>query len=191
MSPAIALTAETAPPAAEGAPANQQHLAFALAGEVFAIEILCIKEIISYGQITRVPTLPPFVRGVINLRGSVVPVIDLAARFGRDATEIARRTCIVIIEADDGHEFGLMVDAVNEVVDIPAAQIEPPPAFGGGIRSDFIRGMGKLNERFAIILDLDRVLSLDEMAMLASGAAAPSNASNASGATGEPAARAT
>jgi purine-binding chemotaxis protein CheW len=151
---------------------NHQYLAFTLGGETYAIAILRIKEIISYGQLTTVPMMPPFVRGVINLRGSVVPVIDLMARFGRSQTEVQRRTCIVILEAvrsaDDAgavqQDIGVMVDAVNEVVEIPADQIEPAPAFGARIRSDFIRGMGKLNGRFVMILNLDSVLAVDELA---------------------------
>ncbi len=151
---------------------NHQYLAFTLGGETYAIAILRIKEIISYGQLTTVPMMPPFVRGVINLRGSVVPVIDLMSRFGRHQTEVQRRTCIVILEALGGGEggtqqdIGVMVDAVNEVVEIPADQIEPAPAFGAKIRSDFIRGMGKLGGRFVMILNLDSVLAVDELAQV-------------------------
>lgn len=162
------------------APANiemqqdqQQYLTFMLAGEVFAIGILSIKEIIEYGQMTEVPRMPESIRGVINLRGAVVPVIDLAARFGKKPSNVSRRTCIVIIEIEHGDEHqvvGVMVDAVNEVLDIPAEQIEPAPSFGAKIRADFIRGMGKVDGRFVIILNVDYVLSLDEMAELAAGA---------------------
>jgi purine-binding chemotaxis protein CheW len=148
---------------------HNQYLTFVLAGETFAIPILRIKEIIEYGQLTTVPMMPPFIRGVINLRGSVVPVVDLAARFGRPATAITRRTCIVIIEIESGAEkqdIGVMVDSVNEVLEIPANEIEPPPAFGAHIRADFIQGMGKIAGRFVIILNVNQVLSVEEMAVL-------------------------
>ena len=147
-----------------------QYLTFMLGGEIFAIGILSIKEIIEYGQLTEVPRMPASIRGVINLRGAVVPVIDLAARFGKKTSEVSRRTCIVIIEIEHDGEHqvvGVMVDAVNEVLDIPAGEIEAAPSFGAKIRSDFIRGMGKVAGKFVIILDVDHVLSLDEMAELA------------------------
>ena len=147
-----------------------QYLTFALEQETFAIGILAIKEIIEYGHLTEVPMMPEFIRGVINLRGAVVPVVDLMARFGKGRTVPARRTCIVIVEAhtgdDEVQEFGVLVDAVNEVLEIPRSEVEPAPAFGTRIRSDFIHGMGKVNGRFVIILDVDRVLSIEEMASL-------------------------
>lgn len=150
---------------------QQQYLTFMLGGEVFAMGILSIKEIIEYGQLTEVPRMPDFIRGVINLRGAVVPVIDLGARFGKNPTQVARRTCIVIIEVasvDDGQQdIGVMVDAVNEVLEIPLSEIEPAPSFGANIRADFINGMGKVNDKFVIILDVNHVLSLDEMSTLA------------------------
>lgn len=148
---------------------QQQYLTFMLGGETFALAILGIKEIIEYGQLTTVPMMPEFIRGVINLRGSVVPVIDLSVRFGRKSTEIGRRTCIVIIEvatAHDRQDIGIMVDAVNEVLEIPPSSIEPPPTFGAKIRTDFIQGMGKLEDRFVIILDTSRALSVEELTML-------------------------
>ena len=149
-----------------------QYLTFMLGGEVFAIGILRIKEIIEWGEITDVPMMPEFIRGVINLRGRVVPVVDLAARFGRGVTEVARRTCIVIVEtlaedATEGHQdIGIMVDAVNEVVEIAATDIEPAPSFGARIRPEFISGMAKRKDRFIVVLDVSRVLSIDEMAAL-------------------------
>lgn len=148
---------------------NAQYLTFMLGGETFAIGILAIKEIIEYDSLTAVPMMPASVRGVINLRGAVVPVMDLAARFGGKAAEITRRTCIVIveIESEAGHQdVGVIVDAVNEVLEIPAAQIEPAPAFGARIRTDFIHGMGKVEGRFVIILDTNHVLSVDEVAAI-------------------------
>ncbi|MDP2110098.1 MAG: chemotaxis protein CheW [Thiobacillus sp.] len=148
---------------------QQQFLTFMLGGEVFAIGILAIKEIIEYGNLTEVPMMPDYIRGVINLRGSVVPVVDLSARFGRKNTELTRRTCIVIIEVASDQEkqvIGVVVDAVNEVLEIQADQIEPPPAFGAKIRTDFIRGMGKVEEKFVIILNVDNVLSIDDLGLL-------------------------
>lgn len=146
-----------------------QYLTFLLGGETFAIGILNIKEIIEYGNVTTVPMMPEFVRGVINLRGAVVPVIDLAMRFSRQPSPVTRRTCIVLIEVEtDGEQYkiGVTVDAVNEVLEIPSSQVEPPPAFGAKIRSDFIGGMGKIDGKFVIILDAGQVLSVDEMASL-------------------------
>ncbi len=148
----------------------QQYLTFTLGGEMFAIEILNIKEIIEYGSLTTVPMMPEFVRGVINLRGRVVPVIDLSVRFGRQAAETTKRTCNVIIEVQAEGEtidIGIVVDAVSEVLEIPASEIEPAPSFGAKIRADFISGMGKVNGKFVIILGLDKVLSVGEMALLA------------------------
>jgi len=146
-----------------------QYLTFLLGGEMFAVGILNVKEIIEYGHLTEIPMMPKFIRGVINLRGSVVPVIDLASRFGGRPTEISRRTCIVIVEVMDEeirHDIGIMVDAVSEVLDIPGSEIEPPPAFGAKIRSDFIFGMGKVNGKFVIILNISKVLAVDEIAQL-------------------------
>lgn len=155
-------------------PANSgQYLTFMLGGEVYAIGILNTKEIIDFGDLTEVPMMPAFVCGVINLRGSVVPVIDLSARIGRGATQIAKRTGIVIVETaivgQDGEgniqqDIGIIVDAVNEVIEIDAKDIEPPPSFGAGIRPDFVNGMAKQNNRFIILLNVNRVLSVEEMA---------------------------
>jgi purine-binding chemotaxis protein CheW len=161
----------------------QQYLVFSLCGETFAIGICSIKEIIEYGQLTEVPMMPELVRGVINLRGAVVPVVDLAVRFGRKPTEVARRTCIVIVETEaqpgEVQVIGVIVDAVNEVLDIPAQEIEPAPSFGARIRSDFIEGMGKVAGKFVILLSLRHALSVDELsdivgaAEAAQGVAAP------------------
>ena len=152
---------------------EQQYLTFLLGGEMFATGILNIKEIIEYGSLTEVPMMPGFIRGVINLRGSVVPVVDLSARFGRKRTEISRRTCIVIIEVENGeekHDIGVMVDSVSEVLEIPRSEIEPPPAFGARIRVDFMHGMGKVAGKFVIILDANKVLSVEELSLLGQAA---------------------
>ncbi len=146
-----------------------QYLTFLLGDEMFAIGILGIKEIIEYGSLTAVPMMPGFIRGVINLRGAVVPVVDLSARFGRKSSEITPRSCIVILEIEaDGEkqDVGVVVDSVSAVLAIAASEIEPSPSFGAKIRTDFISGMGKVGGKFVIILNANRVLSVDEMAML-------------------------
>ncbi|MEI7429804.1 MAG: chemotaxis protein CheW [Betaproteobacteria bacterium] len=157
----------------KGNDSPSQYLTFALGGEMFAVGILNVKEIIEYGQLTEIPMMPAFIRGVINLRGSVVPVIDLSARFGGKVTEVSRRTCIVIVEVTEAegdqfsrHDIGIMVDAVSEVLDIPDSEIEPPPTFGARIRADFIFGMGKVAGKFVIILNINKVLSVEEIAQL-------------------------
>ena len=151
---------------------SQQYLTFSLGGEMFAVGILNIKEIIEYGSVTEIPMVPPFIRGVINLRGAVVPVIDLSVRFGRAACPVTKRSCIVIIETvyEEGQpsqQMGIVVDAVSEVLDIPASDIEPPPEFGARIRTDFISGMGRINGKFVVLLDVNRILSIDEVAVVA------------------------
>jgi len=147
----------------------QQYLSFIVSGETYAIGILDVKEILEYTGVGRVPMVPPAIRGVINLRGKVVPVIDLGVRFGGNPTEPSRRTCIVIVEVenkDSRHDMGVMVDAVNEVLDISPENIEPPPTFGTTIRTDFIRGMGRVGEKFVILLDVKMVLSVEELAQI-------------------------
>lgn len=162
--------AENKPLAASAAVEQKQYLTFMLGGEMFAIGILGIKEIIEYAGLTEVPMMPECIRGVINLRGAVVPVMDLSARFGKPASAVTKRTCIVIVEVEtDGErqDMGVVVDAVNAVLEIPASEIEPPPAFGARIRTDFIEGMGKVNGKFVILLSINRVLSIEEIGALA------------------------
>ncbi|RZL03061.1 MAG: purine-binding chemotaxis protein CheW [Rubrivivax sp.] len=155
-----------------------QYLTFMLAGETFALGILAVKEIIEYHSLTVVPMMPDCVRGVINLRGAVVPVMDLLARFGRPSSEVTKRTCVVIVEVQTAEQesqvVGVVVDAVNEVLDIGPTDIEPAPAFGARIRTDFIQGMGKVKGKFVILLNANHVLSLDEITQLAQ---APAQAS--------------
>ncbi|MBS1209113.1 MAG: chemotaxis protein CheW [Proteobacteria bacterium] len=144
-----------------------QFLTFTLSGELFAIGILSVKEIIEYHRLTEVPMMPESVRGVINLRGAAVPVLDLQARFGRPAATVGKRTCIVIVEIEAGSDrqvVGMIVDAVDEVIEIAASEILPPPSLGTRIRADFIRGMGKIKGRFVIVLDADRIFSRETMA---------------------------
>lgn len=174
-----ARAAASSAPAVATEPA--QYLTFQLAGEAFAIGILAIKEIIEYHSLTEVPMMPACVRGVINLRGAVVPVMDLLARFGRQPGAVTKRTCIVIVEVAaeiDGERerqvIGVVVDAVNEVLDIAPADIEPAPAFGARIRTAFIHGMGKVRGKFVILLNVDQVLSLSDIDAL--GQAAESQA---------------
>lgn len=147
-----------------------QHLVFSLAGEMYAIKLLGVKEIIEYGNVTPIPTMPDFIRGVINLRGRVLPVMDLSARFGEGLTDIGDRTCIVVLEQKDSgreQDMGVVVDSVNAVVDIASGDLEPAPSFGARIRVDFIQGMWKHKDRFLVVLDLARVLSVEEIVQLA------------------------
>ncbi|MCC4607403.1 chemotaxis protein CheW [Xanthomonas campestris] len=155
--------------------APQQYLTFTLGGEMFGLGILGIKEIIEYRAPTDVPMMPPALRGVINLRGAVVPVVDLQQRFGRSASAITKRSCIVIVEiahADTQQVLGLLVDAVSEVLEIAAGDIVDTPSFGAGIARDFIQAMGKIGERFVILLDADAVLGNDALAQLPAAALA-------------------
>jgi purine-binding chemotaxis protein CheW len=163
-------------------PDTAQYLTFMLGGEVFAIGILAIKEIIEYGGVTDVPMMPESIRGVINLRGAVVPVMDLSARFGRPATPLTKKSCIVIVELTNAGErqvIGVAVDAVNAVLDIPATEIEPAPAFGARIRGDYILGMGKVDAKFVILLNVDKVLALDVAEAAPEAAPAPALAAPA------------
>lgn len=146
----------------EAAAGPTQYLTFTLGGETFAIGILRVKEIIEYPPLTDVPMMSECIRGVINLRGAVVTVMDLALRFGRPATAVGRRTCVVIVEIEDAGEplvVGVVVDAVNAVIDIPASDISAPPAFGARIDSEFIEGMGRIDGKFVILLDVSRVFA--------------------------------
>lgn len=148
---------------------SSQYLTFTLGDEVFAMDIRTVREIIQHASMTVVPLMPNFVRGVINLRGAVVPVIDLQCRFGRATTQVGKKTCIIIFDASrDGEkmELGLMVDAVSEVIEIAQSQIEAPPQFGTSIQRDFIRGLGKVDGEFIVILEPDRALNVDDMAAI-------------------------
>jgi purine-binding chemotaxis protein CheW len=151
-----------------------QYLTFHVAGEEYAVGILQVKEIIEYGTVTKVPTMPDFVRGVINLRGSVVPVVDLAAKLGMPKASVSRWSCIILVEVTiDGEEttVGVLVDAMGQVIELSPQDIERPPAFGTRARADCLRGMGKLGSKFIMILDIERVL--DQEAILEAAPAAP------------------
>jgi len=148
---------------------SRQFLTFLVGSESFAMPIDHIREIIEFGGLTEIPLMPSFLRGVINLRGAVVPVIDLSVRFGRTPTIFAKRTCIIIMELEQDEQsllLGVMVDAVSAVLTLDATSIEPRPSFGAGIRAAFIEGMIRVNERFVVVLDVREVLSVDELSSL-------------------------
>jgi purine-binding chemotaxis protein CheW len=145
---------------------QQQYLTFFLADEEYAVGIQRVKEIIEYTAITKVPKVPVWIRGVINLRGNVVPVVDLAVRFGMDERPVTKTTCIVIVEVQQESEravMGVIADAVNQVIDLAPKDIEEPPAFGTRVRLEYLFGMGKLGKKFALILNIDSVLSAAEL----------------------------
>jgi len=148
-----------------------QFLTFSLHEEMYGLDILRVREIIGYTRPTAVPMMPRFVRGVINLRGQIVPILDLSMRFGWPATDLHVRTCIVVMEIqgqEDAQLIGVLVDAVNTVLELEAAEIEPAPKFGAAVHSDFILGMAKLDKvGFVTLLDPGRVFSSEEMAALA------------------------
>ena len=146
-----------------------KYLTFELGGEVYGLAILKVQEIIGIMTVTRVPRTPDFVRGVINLRGKVIPVIDLRIKFGLAGTEDTERTCIIVVQVESKDAqviMGIIVDEVSEVLDITAEQIEPAPAFGSEIDTNFIMGMGKIDKKVVMLLDVDKVLSGGEIEMV-------------------------
>ncbi|MDH5516863.1 MAG: chemotaxis protein CheW [Gammaproteobacteria bacterium] len=148
---------------------THKYLTFLLAGESYAFSILRVKEIIEYGEVTALPLMPDFICGAINLRGKVVPVIDLAGRLGLKSADISRRTCIIITELkieDKLINTGLIIDSVSRVVDLNSDQIEATPALGSGIRTDFIEAMGKVDDQFVILLNIDNVMSNKDLSKL-------------------------
>jgi len=151
--------------------ATTQYLTYKLADEVFALDITKVREVLDYTTITKVPRTPEFMRGVINLRGSVVPVVDLRLKFGMTKTEQTVNTCIIITEVSvDGEAtvLGALADSVQEVLDLGPDQIEPAPKIGVKLKTEFITGMGKQNDKFIIILDIDKVFSTSELALVQS-----------------------
>lgn len=147
----------------------QQYLTFLVGKEKLAIGILDVNEIIEISNITRVPMTPDYIRGVINLRGNVVPVIDLSARLGHPVSDISKRSCIVLVEVEANEEsqiIGMLVDQVNEILEIPEENIQPAPDFGSDIRTEFIQAMGRVDDDFIILLAINRVLSVAELAQL-------------------------
>ena len=154
----------------------QQYLTFLIGGEEYAIDLLKVREIIEYDTITTVPKTPEWVRGVINLRGSVVPVVDLAIKFRQPPIQIGKLTCIVIAEVDlegESTVMGVMADAVSQVIDLKPEQIEPPPAFGTRVKVDYLLGMARAGKKFCLLLDTDKVLSTDELLDVAAALEAP------------------
>jgi purine-binding chemotaxis protein CheW len=152
-----------------------QFLSFTIAGTDYGLPILAVKEILQHEETTSVPGTPASVRGVINVRGQVVPVLDLAVKFGRGETLVSKRTCILVVEAKVGGEpliVGVLADAVNEVLDLPASEIEAAPSFGANVRIDYLTGMGKVGRSFVLLLDADRVLAASEADLAAQVAAA-------------------
>lgn len=141
-----------------------KYLTFRLGGEEYGLEILKVREIIGIMDITQVPQTPDFVEGVINLRGKVIPVIDLRAKFGLERMTYNEQTCIIVV--DVGSLMGIIVDTVSEVHDILGDDIEPAPSFGASIDTSFILGMGKVKDTVKILLDIDRVLTQEELVNL-------------------------
>lgn len=146
-----------------------QYLTFRLEDEIFALDISKVREVLDFTSITKVPRTPEFMRGVINLRGSVVPVVDMRLKFGMSITERTVNTCIIIVEISvdgDTTVLGALADSVQEVIELEPQQIEPAPRIGTRLKTDFIRGMGKRDEQFVIILDIDKIFSVDELALV-------------------------
>lgn len=145
---------------------ERQYLTFQIGPEEYGVNILSVKEIIVFSPLTRIPMVPEYILGVMNVRGNVVPVVDLAPRFGMLSGDITKLSCIVIVEVgegDDVSDIGIVVDSVEDVLDISQEQIEGAPGFGAKLRADYISGIGKLGERFVILLNINRVLDLDEL----------------------------
>ena len=145
------------------------YLTFTLENEIFAVDVQKVREVLDYTSITKVPRTPDFMRGVINLRGSVVPVIDMRLKFGMEQTDDTVDTCVIVMEVElDGDKtvIGALADSVKEVFELDPAQIEPPPRIGTRLNTEFIRGMGKQDDQFIIILDIDRIFSADELTLV-------------------------
>ncbi len=143
-----------------------QFLTFKLAEDIFAIDVVMAKEVLDFADVTKVPQTPGYMLGVINLRGSVVPVIDMRLKFGIEETDMTRDSCIIVVEVDVEGEpvtVGALADSVQEVMDMTESQIEPPPRIGTRLNTEFIKGMGNLGEKFVIILDINKVFSADDL----------------------------
>lgn len=148
---------------------TKQYLTFRIGNENYGLELSQTREIIEYSGITEVPLMPNFLRGVINLRGEVVPVIDLAVRLGRKPIEVQKRTCIIVVELqsnEQNHVLGLLADSVSEVIEMSDENIEDAPSFGANIRADFIQGIAKREDEFVVLLDANNALSIRELAHL-------------------------
>jgi purine-binding chemotaxis protein CheW len=165
-------TAETVGAATSAAMAKAgKYLTFKLGAEEYGLEILKVQEIIKMMDITKVPRTPEFVRGVINLRGKVIPVVDLRLKFSMDSKETTDKTCVIVVQVAHGAgrvTMGTIVDEVSEVLDIAGEQIEPAPEFGTAVDTAFILGMGKVAKKVVMLLDIDRVLAAGEIAAVQS-----------------------
>jgi purine-binding chemotaxis protein CheW len=144
------------------------YLTFRLAEEEYGLEILKVREIIGFMRITALPQVPPYMKGVLNLRGKVIPIVDLRLKFGLEEIEHTDQTCIIVV--DVGTEVGMVVDTVSEVLDIAPDDIDPPPTAGHAGQVDFILGMGKVGDGVKILLNIEQVLSTDEIAALTEAA---------------------
>lgn len=161
--PATGVTADT----------YMKYLTFYLGKELYAVNIMSVREIFEYGEVTAMPMMPDFIIGAINLRGRAVPVIDLAKRMKQGVVNFSGRACIIIVEmyyADTAMDVGVIVDSVSRVIDLKASDIDNTPTFGGNIRADFLTGLGKIDDHFVILLDMQKVLTLDDLATLSSAA---------------------
>jgi len=149
-----------------------QYLTFKLGEEVYAVDISKVREVLDFTSVTKVPRTPDFMRGVINLRGSVVPVVDLRLKFGMSRTEKTVNTCVIILEVRVDSEttiLGALADSVQEVIDLESEHIEPAPRIGTKLRTEFIAGMGKQNDKFLILLDIDKIFSTEELSLVQEG----------------------
>ncbi|MBF0608439.1 MAG: chemotaxis protein CheW [Candidatus Magnetobacterium sp. LHC-1] len=155
-----------------------QYLTFKLDDEVFALDIVKVREVLEFSSVTKVPRTPDFMRGVINLRGSVVPVLDLRLKFGMTMTKKSVNTCVIIVEVSLDNEktvLGTLADSVQEVMELEPENIEAAPKIGSRLKTDFIRGMGKHNDEFIIILDIDKIFSVEELALMQGASAGMSS----------------
>jgi len=153
----------------KGVSTSVQYLTFKLEDEVYAVDVAKVREILDFPPITKVPRTPDFMRGVINLRGSVVPVVDMRLKFGMSKTEKSVNTCIVVVEVSLESEsiiIGALADSVQEVIELEPEQIEPPPKIGSRLKVEFLKGMGKIGDHFLLILDIDRVFSSEEISLV-------------------------
>jgi purine-binding chemotaxis protein CheW len=164
MSTAIQREIRAAQKGAHGNDQSGMYLTFKLANEEYGVEILKVREIIGFMRVTGIPQMPAYMKGVINLRGKVIPVVDLRLKFGLPEAEHTDQTCIIVV--DVGAEIGVVVDTVSEVLDIAVDDIDPPPALAGGTDTGFILGMGKVGEAVKILLNINKVLSSAEIARL-------------------------
>lgn len=152
-------------------PDPTQHLVFEVAGEGYGVPILRVREILKFAAVTKVPTAPACIRGVIDLRGEVVPVVDLAMKFGLPESVVTNRTCLIVVEAEQGGEkatLGILADSVNQVIELAPSDVLALPAFGTGVRVDYLLGLGKTGEKLVLLIDTGRILSPSELRQIGS-----------------------